>query len=146
LRVLGELCGERLFALGREQGKLDGAAMASGLNFLTKAIDTLSETPARAVELTQGLSQEQLSRRVNPEFFSLRESVLHLRDIEVEGYEPRIRRILSEVCPVLADVNGAAAGDRAQIQRAAARPGARGLVALPGSKQGQTESVYRIRP
>ena len=81
--------------------------MASGLNFLTKAIDTLSETPARAVELTQGLSEEQLSRRVNPEFFSLRESVLHLRDIDVEGYEPRIRRILREERPVLADVNGA---------------------------------------
>lgn len=81
--------------------------MATDLNFLTKAVDTLSETPARAVELTQGLSQEQLSRRVHPDFFSLRENVLHLRDIDVEGYEPRIRRILSEVCPLLADVNGA---------------------------------------
>ena len=81
--------------------------MTSDLNFLTKAIDTLSETPARAVELTQGLAEEQLSRRSNPEFFSLRESVLHLRDIDVEGYEPRVQRILSEVSPVLADVNGA---------------------------------------
>jgi hypothetical protein len=33
--------------------------------------------------------------------------VLHLRDIDVEGYEPRIRRILNEASPVLADVNGA---------------------------------------
>jgi DinB family protein len=57
--------------------------------------------------LTRGLSEEQLSRRVNPEFFSLRESVLHLRDIDVEGYELRIRRILSEASPVLADVKGA---------------------------------------
>jgi DinB family protein len=37
----------------------------------------------------------------------VRESVLHLRDIDVEGYEQRIRRILSEASPVLADVNGA---------------------------------------
>ncbi len=77
------------------------------MSFLTEAIERLSATPIRAAELTHGLSDEQLSRRVNPEFFSLRESVLHLRDIDVEGYEPRIRRILSEASPVLADVNGA---------------------------------------
>ena len=77
------------------------------MSFLSDAIETLSVTPLRAAELTQGLSEEQLSHRVNPEFFSLRESVLHLRDIDVEGYEPRIQRILSEASPVLADVNGA---------------------------------------
>jgi len=77
------------------------------MGFLADAIETLSSTPARAVELTRGLSEEQLSRKVNPEFFSLRESVLHLRDIDVEGYEQRIRRILSEASPVLADVKGA---------------------------------------
>jgi len=77
------------------------------MSFLSKAIETLSATPSRAAELTRGLSEEQLSRRVNPEFFSLRESVLHLRDIDVEGYEPRIRRILSEETPVLPDVKGA---------------------------------------
>jgi hypothetical protein len=77
------------------------------MSFLAEAIETLSATPMRAAELTHGLSDEQLSRRVNPEFFSLRESVLHLRDIDVEGYEPRIRRILTEASPVLPDVNGA---------------------------------------
>src|SRR5215475_1167092 len=77
------------------------------MSFLSEAIETLSETPLRAAELTQGLSDEQLSRRVSPEHFSLRESVLHLRDIDVEGYELRIQRILSEASPVLADVNGA---------------------------------------
>ncbi len=77
------------------------------MGFLAEAIETLSATPGRAGELTRGLSEEQLSRRVNPDFFSLRESVLHLRDIEVEGYEQRIRRILSEASPVLADVKGA---------------------------------------
>jgi hypothetical protein len=56
--------------------------------------------------LTRGLSEEQLSRKPDPQFFSLRENVLHLRDIDVEGYEKRIRRILSEDSPVLEDVNG----------------------------------------
>jgi hypothetical protein len=77
------------------------------MGFLAEAIDILSATPTRAADLTGGLSEDQLSRRVNPEFFSLRESVLHLRDIDVEGYEPRIHRILNEASPVLADVNGA---------------------------------------
>jgi DinB superfamily len=77
------------------------------MGFLAEAIETLSATPDRAAELTRHLSEEQLSRRVNPEFFSLRESVLHLRDIDIEGYEPRIHRILSEASPVLADVKGA---------------------------------------
>ena len=77
------------------------------MSFLAEAIETLSGTPSRAAALTQGLSEEQLSRRVNPDLFSLRESVLHLRDIDVEGYEPRIQRILSESSPVLDNVNGA---------------------------------------
>jgi hypothetical protein len=77
------------------------------MGFLAKAVETLSATPDQAAELTRDLSEEQLSRRVNHELFSLRESVLHLRDIDIEGYEPRIRRTLSEVSPVLADVKGA---------------------------------------
>lgn len=77
------------------------------MGFLAGAIETLSATPTRAAELAHGLSEEQLSRRVNADFFSIRESVLHLRDIDIEGYEPRIRRILSEPSPKLADVNGA---------------------------------------
>ncbi len=76
------------------------------MTFLADAIETLSATPVRAAELTRGLSEEQLSRKVDPKFFSLRENVLHLRDIDVEGYEKRIRRILSESAPVLEDVNG----------------------------------------
>jgi hypothetical protein len=77
------------------------------MGFLAEAIERVSATPARAAELARGLSEEQLSRRVNADFFSMRESILHLRDIDVEGYEPRIRRILSETSPALADVNGA---------------------------------------
>ena len=76
------------------------------MSFLVDAVETLSATPARAAELTRSLSEEQLSRKPNPEFFSLRENVLHLRDIDVEGYEKRIRRILNESSPVLEDVNG----------------------------------------
>jgi hypothetical protein len=36
----------------------------------------------------------------------VRENILHLRDIDVEGYEKRIRLILSENNPMLPDVDG----------------------------------------
>jgi fructose-1-phosphate kinase PfkB-like protein len=36
----------------------------------------------------------------------MRENILHLRDIDVEGYEKRICLILSETNPMLPDVNG----------------------------------------
>jgi len=36
----------------------------------------------------------------------VRENILHLRDIDIEGYERRIRLILSENCPTLPDIDG----------------------------------------
>jgi hypothetical protein len=83
------------------------------MDFLNDAIAKLSSTPQRAKELTKGLSQAQLSWRAVPEVFSLRENVLHLRDIDVEGYEKRIGLILSENTPALPDVDGRSlAGER----------------------------------
>ncbi|MGA9352845.1 MAG: DinB family protein [Terriglobales bacterium] len=76
------------------------------MGFLDEAIAKLSSTPQHVEELTKGLSDPQLSWRADPEVFSLRENVLHLRDIDVEGYEKRIRLILTEDNPVLPDVNG----------------------------------------
>ena len=74
--------------------------------FLDEAIAELSSTPQRAAELAGGLSEIQLSWKPAPEIFSVRENILHLRDIDVEGYEQRIRLILSEDKPTLPDVNG----------------------------------------
>jgi hypothetical protein len=37
----------------------------------------------------------------------------HLRDVEVEGHFPRIRRILAEECPVLVSIDG----DRLALER-----------------------------
>ena len=56
--------------------------------------------------MVYGLSEEQLSWKPSPELFSMRENLWHLRDIDVEGYERRIRLILSEDAPKLSDVNG----------------------------------------
>jgi hypothetical protein len=76
------------------------------MNFLSEAIAKLASTPHQAEELTHGLTNAQLSWRASATSFSLRENVLHLRDIDVEGYEQRIRLILTEERPSLPDVDG----------------------------------------
>jgi hypothetical protein len=76
------------------------------MNFLEDAISTLSATPKRAEDLMRGLTDEQLSRKPGPDVFSVRENVWHLRDIDVEGYEHRIRLMLDEKHPVLPNVDG----------------------------------------
>lgn len=108
------------------------------MSFLAEAIDRLSGTPGRAVELTRGLSEEQLSRKLDPKFFSLRENVLHLRDIDIEGYEKRVQRILSETSPVLEDVNG---GRLARERNYNALPVAPALAELAQSREASVERL-----
>lgn len=76
------------------------------MEFLNEAIARLSETPHRVEEAVRGLSDEQVSWKPT-EFFSIRENVLHLRDIDVFGYEKRLRLILTEDYPRFADIDGA---------------------------------------
>jgi len=70
-------------------------------------IDLLEQTPNRVRALVEGRSEEDLSFKPSPNEFSLRENVLHLRDIDVEGYEVRILRILSERSASFPDIDGA---------------------------------------
>ncbi|SRR5216684_4847263 len=70
-------------------------------------IDLLEQTPNRVRALLDGRSEEDLSFKPSPSEFSLRENVLHLRDIDVEGYEVRILRILSEHGASFPDLDGA---------------------------------------
>src|SRR5215472_2197371 len=76
------------------------------MDFLIEAIAKLGSTPQRAEALVGGLTEEQLSWRAAENTFSLRENVLHLRDIDGEGYEQRVRLILGQDCPMLPDVDG----------------------------------------
>jgi hypothetical protein len=73
-----------------------------------KVIDRLEQTPNRVRALIEGRSEEDLSFKPAPDAFSLRESLLHLRDIDVEGYEIRIIRLLSERLPQFPEIDGAA--------------------------------------
>jgi DinB superfamily len=76
------------------------------MDFLDNAITELASTPERMEKLVQGLSESQQAWKPSPEIFSVRESVLHLRDIEIEGYAKRLRMVLVEECPLLPDIDG----------------------------------------
>ena len=54
------------------------------------------------------IPRPEWARRPQEEVFSLVDQVCHLRDLEEEGYTLRIRRLLREDNPLLADFDGAA--------------------------------------
>src|SRR5262245_66325366 len=67
---------------------------------------TLESTPALLARAAATLSPEQHRCRPSGGGFSFIENVWHLADLEREGYAVRIRRILSEDEPYLADFDG----------------------------------------
>jgi hypothetical protein len=102
-------------------------------------IDRLAAMPQTVRELVSGRAAEELSRRAPGDFFSLRENVLHLRDIDLEGYEPRVVRILSEQNPFFPDINGAKLAAERDYN---AQPLAPALEAFAASR---ARSVARLR-
>lgn len=70
-------------------------------------LDFLAQTPTKLRQLTDGLSRADLRVSASDDGFSAVENICHLRDLEVQGYMPRIKRILDEVNPALADFDGA---------------------------------------
>jgi hypothetical protein len=81
--------------------------MSEELNDCLDLIESLRRTPDEVAALVGGLSRQTLIARNSPDEFSALENICHLRDIEVEGYTPRINRILNEPHPVLPDIDGA---------------------------------------
>ena len=73
---------------------------------LRDLIEFLEETPVACRKLAQGLADADLRRKPAGDQFSFVENACHLRDIEVEGYGARIRRLLAEDRPQLPDVDG----------------------------------------
>ena len=72
------------------------------------AIQFLGSTPVWLESHLRGLTDSQLRLKPGPEpdAFSFAEHVHHLRDIEIEGYSQRLRRILAEESPSLPDIDG----------------------------------------
>src|SRR5919202_3497218 len=67
----------------------------------------LAETPDAVRRLTDELSADAARVKPTAKEFSALEQVCHLRDIEREGYGVRLRRLLAEDSPTLADIDGA---------------------------------------
>jgi hypothetical protein len=70
-------------------------------------LDFLEETPIRLAQLTDGLTAAELRLQNSEAEFSALENICHLRDLELQGYTPRVKRILDEADPALADFDGA---------------------------------------
>jgi len=102
-------------------------------------IDRLAAMPQTVRDLVTNRSSEEISRRPEGAEFSLRENVLHLRDIDLEGYEPRVVRILAEENPFLPDVDGAKLAAERDYN---AQPLAPALEAFAASR---ARSIARLR-
>ena len=69
-------------------------------------LNSLETTPATLKSIAEKLTDDQLRFKPARDVFSFLENVCHLRDLEREGYTERIRRILDEDAPALADFDG----------------------------------------
>ena len=69
-------------------------------------VEILQSTPKKLRSWLQGLNEEQLCYKPDEKAFSLKETLWHLRDIEIEGYRRRVRLILAENLPTLEDIDG----------------------------------------
>lgn len=108
------------------------------MEFLGEAIAKLSAVPEQIEAVVHGLSEQQLSWKPT-ELFSIRENVLHLRDIDVYGYEKRLRLMLTEDYPVLSDIDGAKLAIERNYNELSVEP------ALADLRRSRTTSVQRLK-
>ena len=73
----------------------------------TTLLEFLAATPNKLANFTAGLSNTELRFQNSTDEFSVLENICHLRDLEVQGYGARIKRILAESDPALGDFDGA---------------------------------------
>lgn len=70
-------------------------------------LDFLNDTPKQLANLTCALTDAELRLPNSSGEFSVLENICHLRDLELQGYTARIRQMLAETEPTLADFDGA---------------------------------------
>jgi hypothetical protein len=66
----------------------------------------LKNMPETLRQQVAGLTDAQIHFHPEGGYFSVLENICHLRDIEVEGYGMRLKRILAEDHPTLPDLDG----------------------------------------
>jgi hypothetical protein len=108
-------------------------------------LETLSMTPVRFEALFRMFPAEHLRFRpedwtaVPGEMFAPAEQACHLRDIEIEGYHVRIRRMLTEHNPDLASI------DSYELARLRAYDRADPEEALAGFRAARTQTIAMLR-
>ena len=104
---------------------------------------TLESTAALLARAADSLGPCEARRRPSERAFSFVENVWHLADLEREGYGERIRRILSEENPALANFDG----DRLARERAyQERDLERGLALFARARAQNLEALRRLGP
>src|SRR5262245_22938731 len=73
---------------------------------IKELLTSLARTPVDISLLLSEIPTSSVNFRHAPDEFSVLENICHLRDIEIEGYAVRIRRILNEENPFLPDLDG----------------------------------------
>lgn len=104
---------------------------------------TLESTPALLERASSEIPASLATRRPAGGGFSLVENVWHLAELEREGYGQRIRRLLAEEDPALANFDG----DRlASERRYQERDLAEGLAAFAAARRENLETLRAARP
>lgn len=104
---------------------------------------TLESTPALLARAAREFSPSEATRGPEAGGFSLVENVWHLADLEREAYGVRIRRLLTEEEPTLANFDG----DRIARERAyQTRSLAEGLVAFSLARRRNVERLRAVSP
>lgn len=109
------------------------------LTDLVALLEFLSETPNKLANLTSGLSDREFRMLNSSGEFSALENICHLRDLERQGYGPRIQRILAEPNPALADFDGARVAVESSYHNE--QPG----VALREFQEARQKNLERLR-
>ena len=106
---------------------------------LVQFLELLASTPLELEQLLNGLPVDELRSRSSANEFSLVENVCHLRDIEIEGYSVRIKRILMENRPSLIDIDGGRLAVERDYNRQSAKE------ALDKFRRARIENVRALR-
>ncbi len=108
-----------------------------------EAIGRIAEMPAFLAAALAGRDDAALRRRPGDGPFSLVEHACHLRDLEVDAYQLRVRRILDEELPELAGFDGAKVAEARNYAAQDAHEAARAFAA---ARRSLIESVAGLTP
>jgi hypothetical protein len=123
-------------------GTLTDTPCIHSLDDVRAVANFLATMPAHVESTVAGLTEAQIRFKRDDRTFSCAENIHHLRDIEVEGYAVRLRRILTEETPLLADIDG---GRLAVERRYNQQPIGPAIAAFAAARRANLEIVRGLR-